>query len=436
MAAHSAYALATAYAATFDVEPYNTFETLFHTGSNLPRFLMEIAVYDGMFNLAQARPGWVEKTLRSLFDWLDDDTALHHLGWTIGQAARVACEIVNITSGQSGPCILTHSSLAKGMSELPSTELTSILSVFSHRAGDANREYKLPYEQTKVDFWFKPLIEQSPGRYILMDRVWCAPAFYEAVVSAVRPRVPNADSFIGLAFERLVKAELEAHGVRVVSGNYNIGSQEGECDAVIETADRIIFVEMKKKPLTRKSRSGNDINLFYDLSESLLAAMCQIGRHEILLFKHGSLELQDGSETYTIERNGRAVERVALSPVEFGGMQDRGVISQVLKTMTTSKLSAVDASNAHSINKVQTKGQELLDQYNELAKIQSDAKGVTFMNCWFLSLGQFLTILQGVSSNDSFQSSLFTTRHIMMGSLDFYFEHAQGLALKAGRKTQ
>jgi len=134
MAAHSAYALATAYAATFDVEPYNTFETLFHTGSNLPRFLMEIAVYDGMFNLAQARPGWVEKTLRSLFEWLDDDTALHHLGWTIGQAARVACEIVNITSGQSGPCIFTHSSLAKGMSELPSTVLTSILSVFSHRA--------------------------------------------------------------------------------------------------------------------------------------------------------------------------------------------------------------------------------------------------------------------------------------------------------------
>jgi len=269
-----------------------------------------------------------------------------------------------------------------------------------------------------------------------MDRVWCAPAFYEAVASSVRPRVPNADSFIGLAFERLVKAELEAHGVRVVSGTYNIGSQEGECDAVIETADRIIFVEMKKKPLTRKSRSGNDINLFYDLSESLLAAMCQIGRHEILLFKHGSIELQDGSETYTVERNGRAVERVALSPVEFGGMQDRGVISQVLKTMTTSKLSAVDASNAHSINKVQKKGQELLDQYNELAKIQSDTKGVTFMNCWFLSLGHFLTILQGVSSNDSFQSSLFTTRHVMMGSLDFYFEHAQGLALKASRKTQ
>ena len=436
MAANSAFALATAYAATFDVEPYNTFDTFFHTGSKLPQFLREIAVYDGMFNLAQARPSWVEKSLRCLFGWLDDDIALQSLGWTIDQAALVASSIFKITGGELGPRLFSVDRLAKQIPGLAPSILTSILSAFSHQAGDVNCEYKLPYEQAEVNFWFKPLIEQSQGTYVLMDRSWCAPAFYEATARAVRDRVPNTDSFIGLAFEKLVKDELAAHGVHVVSGEYSLGNQNGQCDAVIETSDRIIFIEMKKKALTRKSRGGSDVDLFTDLSESLLATMCQIGGHEILLFKHGSLELQDDSTTYVIERNGRAVERLALSPVEFGGFQDRGVISQVLKTMTTSTLSAIDVKNAQRISEVQSKGEKLLKQYEELAKLQPDEEWTAFMNCWFLSFGQFLTILQGVSSNDTFQGSLFTTRHITMGSLDFYFEHAQALALKAGHQPQ
>ncbi len=266
-----------------------------------------------------------------------------------------------------------------------------------------------------------------------MDRSWCAPAFYEAVASAVREKVPETDSSIGLAFERFIKSELTAHGVRTVSGTYSVNGQDGECDAVIETATHIIFIEMKKKPLTRKARSGSDVNLLYDLSESLLAAQCQIGKHELLLVKHGMLNLHDGASNYCIKLNGRAVERVALSPVEFGAMQDRNVISQILTTVMTSRLIATDAKNANQVNKVQKKGEELLRQNKELASLQPAAR-TTFINYWFLSLGHLLTILQGVSTNDSFQSSLFTTRHITMGSLDFYFEHWQALALKASQK--
>ena len=99
-------------------------------------------------------------------------------------------------------------------------------------------------------------------------------------------------------------------------------------------------------------------------------------------------------------------------------------------------LSAIDVKNAQRISEVQSKGEKLLKQYEELAKLQPDEEWTAFMNCWFLSFGQFLTILQGVSSNDTFQGSLFTTRHITMGSLDFYFEHAQALALKAGHQPQ
>lgn len=425
--------LATDYAAAFDLEPYNTFETLFHSGAKLIGFLQEISIYDAMFNLAQARPSSMERVLQGLFDWLDDDVSLQYLGWTVGQATQVLRAILEMTCDVRGPFQFTLNQLVSRLPDINLSSIAAILGVFSHVVA-ANPDYQLPYEQTKVDFWFKPLIEATPNSYILMDRSWCAPAFYEAVVNEVRDKkVPETDSKIGLAFERLVKSELIAHGVSVVSGKYCVNGQEGECDAVIETADCIIFIEMKKKPLTRKARSGDDIELLYDLCESLLAAQCQIGRHELLLVKHGTIDLHDGSSNYCIKLNGRAIERVALSPVEFGALQDRNVISQILSTVMTSKLSATDDKNVKRVNKVQKKGEELRQQYEELASLRPAAKA-PFINYWFLSLGHLLTILQGVSTNESFQSSLFMTRHIIMGSLDFYFEHGQVLAFKASQK--
>ena len=429
--AKDAFSVATAYAATFDLEPYNTFETLFHSGSTLPHFLQEIAVYDGMFNLVQARPSAVEKILRGLFDWFDDATASRELGWTIGQAALVARAILKISRDVHGPFVFTRDNLAAWMPGLPPPALAAILRIFSHQIGTANREYRFPHEQTKVDFWFKPLIEQSPGRYVLMDRAWCAPAFYEAVVSAIREKNPDPDREIGLALEKFAKAELVERGVRVVSGNCSIDGEDGQCDAVVETMDHIIFIEMKKKSLTRPSRSGNTADLFYDLSESLLAAQHQIGKHEFLLYRHGALDLRGDGETHRLERNGRAVERVVLILHDFGAMQDRTVLSQVLETVMTCRMGTADPAYAAKIGRVQKNGEDLLKQHNELAKLRPEPKGPAFMNCWFLSLNQLLVILEGVSSNDSFQKSLFTTRHIVMGSLDFYFEHAQALALKA-----
>lgn len=152
---------------------------------------------------------------------------------------------------------------------------------------------------------------------------------------------------------------------------------------------------------------------------------------ELLLYRHGVLPLRDGGEEYRLERKSRAVERVALSLLDFGAMQDRMVLSQVLDTVMTCRMGTPIPAYAAKIGLVQKNGEALLKQYNELAKLRPEPKAPAFMNCWFLSLNQLLVILDGVSSNDSFQKSLFTTRHIVMGSLDFYFEHAQALALKS-----
>ncbi len=125
VASKKAIELATVYAATFDLEPYNTFETLFNSGSNLPRFLQEVSIYDAMFNIAQARPSSAETVLRGLFDWLDDNVSLQHLGWTVSEAAQVLRVIMKMSHGVHGPFQFTRNKLA---SRLPDINLLSRLS--------------------------------------------------------------------------------------------------------------------------------------------------------------------------------------------------------------------------------------------------------------------------------------------------------------------
>ena len=421
--------LGRAFTALFDIEPYAMLEMLFRAGEPLPQSLQEIAIFDGIFTLIQARPSVVPKTLRGLFCWVDDSTAIKTLGGTIDQVARVANAVLKLAGNLHTPLSFeVHDVNAPGISKLV---VSKLLSKFSHRIGIPNHEYLLPYEQTRVDFGFRPLIETSPGKYVLVNRSWCAPAFYEAVAGALRDdEVVNVDGNIGTALEQYARNELITHGVSVKSGTYRVGGQNGECDAVIETANVVIFIEVKRKLLTRTSRGGQDVDIFVDLSDSLLTAMEQITRHELLLCQHGHLDLERDGVKQRVEWKNRPIERVALSLLDFGAIQHRAVVSQILETVQNARISAKIPGYERQLAKVQKKGEALANLERKLSAYYPLAKGKPFMNCWFLSLGQLLMLLDGVTSNDSFQQSLFTTRHRMTDSFDFYLDHRHMQALR------
>lgn len=421
-AGQEALDLAQAFSATFDIEPYSVFETFFRAGEALPRFLQETAVFDGLFTLVQARPSAVAATLRGLFCWVNDAVAQKAMGGTIEQVALVADAVLKLPGSLHAPLRFRVGEVkAPGISE---SVVSNLLNKFSHDLEAANHEYLLPYEQTKVDFWFKPLIEISPGWYVLMNRSWCAPAFYEAIAGALRQTdVANVDGSIGLALEQYARDALIAHGVSVKSGVYCMDGVDGECDAVIETTDLVIFIEVKRKLLRRTSRSGKDVDIFVDLSDSLLASMKQIAGHELLLCKHGYLDLERDGVTHRVEWKSRSVERVALSLLDFGALQYRTVVSQIMQSLQNTQISAKDPSYATQLAKVQKKGEALANLEKELSTYRPPDKGRPFMNCWFLSLGHLLMLLDGVTSNVSFQQSLFATRHMMTGSLDLYTDH-------------
>ena len=163
----------------------------------------------------------------------------------------------------------------------------------------------------------------------------------------MRAEVDELDHKVGPAIGRFLETEFASHGVPINGGDYDAGREHGECDLVIETPETVIFAEVKKKALTRRSKAGSDADLLLDLAGSLLAAQAQAGWHEVRLRHDGHLDLRRDGIATRLELNDRGVERLAVSLLDFGSFQDRILLKQFLEATLNARFTPA----ATSLNK-------------------------------------------------------------------------------------
>jgi hypothetical protein len=243
---------------------------------------------------------------------------------------------------------------------------------------------------------------------------------------------------MGDYLERFVKAQLQTLKIKYSYGDYSVDSrkyqtsrQQGECDIIIESDDTIIFIEIKKKPLTNNAKGGCDAAIVADLAGSLLDSQIQLGWHEIIIRSEGYLELTPNNEPnnkYRLELNGRSIERVTLTLLDFGGFQDRNFLYQFLQLMlSTSSIDALDSANAKEVinrSKINKKLPIFLQQHEHLKSLNPRQEQFPFYDCWFLSLPQFLILIDDLSEKKSIKKLLDQTKYSSTASLNFYFEYA------------
>jgi hypothetical protein len=412
-----------AFGCLYDLQPYSAFELMFQSADTLVKFLREISLYDSLFTIPQLRPADICNMLRGLFDWVDNAQIQKVCGWTFEQAIEVIDAILRLSPPQK-TVFFREQFLAQEIANVPSSTVKTILDAFTHHAPSPNKDFRMTQDIECLDFPFKPLL-YSGQNYCFLDASWCGGFFYEAIANVLRSIIGSAvDEKIGLAAEKFLKSELTRRGVKYISGKYNHLEQSGECDFVIETTDAIIFIELKKKALTRKARAGSDVYLLLDISSSLIDSQIQLGKHELMIRKLGFLDIEDLSKkTHHIELKGRKIERVALTLLDYGGIQDRRVISQLLTIVINANFNVGDSQYEDKFQKLREKCLKLLSQIIDLKKMGGWDQ-IPFFNCWFLSIPQLLVLLDSVGSNEDFKRELWSTRSITFSSLDFYYELA------------
>jgi hypothetical protein len=200
-----------------------------------------------------------------------------------------------------------------------------------------------------------------------------------------------------------------------------------EVDVALETPKYINFIEVKKKPLTRKSMMGSDYNLLIDLWQSLLDSQVQALRHENHLRAKGQISFESGA---SIVHNARECERISVVMTDFGSLQYRRIIDQALQFFSHAKFSHPEKEVQDKLDELNKKCQLFVSLHKEWATLLGAQPNIPFLSCWFLSLPQFILLLDGVKTVEEFSQNLRKTKHISFMSLDFYSDYSQMMAMQ------
>ena len=422
----------TAFTAIFDVQPYSQIEIFIQRIDNLVKFLHDITVYDSIFTLTQLRPSDVLRILRGLLTWIDRGLFTTTTGLNLEQIFDVIETIIQSANYDRKPTYYDFQSLSSRMPNISHQSLRKILDILSHEKS-ANQNFKLPNDILSVNFQFKPLLKTSNDEYVMLNPSWCSPAFYPAIISFLKQnediaayvkeqfKIDSIDGKIGHQIEEFIKEEFQKKGISCKFGKYKINGIEGECDLVVETKDTIVFIEVKKQELGQKAKSGNQIDIFLNLTRSLIEAQTQLIGHEELIRKFGYLPLKTGSK---INLDGRDVAKVAITLLDFGGFNDRTIVF-LLDLMIRNQIYISDPQYQNQAKEIQNKINKLSGKSAKLNNLSSNnANNSPFFNSWFLSVPQLLVLLDNVNSNDSLKTELWKTRSLSASTLDFYREYS------------
>lgn len=433
--------LATAYAAVIDVQPYYPAVWGTMDAQGLLNYLREQALYDSMFRFPQLRASDVLKICRGAFSFYDSDQQ-NPGGWTLSQAFDIISYLVSPSHDVRGPVVVDERAVRRCLPHIPRAAISIILKeVLSHPAGGPNQHFSLPTDAPTpenkgkgADFYLKPLIRRPGNRYLIIDRSMCGWGYIEALLTALRPHVQDLDSKVGTAMERFIEAEFALRNVEAFGGDYDeVG--HGECDLVVPTPDVLVFLELKKKSLTRLARAGVDAELLLALAGSMLDALAQAGWHELRIERAGSLDLVKDGTTRRVALDGRRIEKVAVGMMDFGSFQDRTVLKQFLEATLNVNFGSSDPAYDKKLKKINAALDQIRDQYNVAHSGNSEVRQ-PFFNCWFMSISQILILLDEVSDSATFKDALWSYRHMVTGTSDLYFEISNMRRIKAEISVQ
>jgi Holliday junction resolvase-like predicted endonuclease len=393
------------FCALFDVEPYHNIENIVLPPRELPAYLGSVALFDHLFAFHQWRPSEAINLIAAILDFVDPERLLGLVGWTLNDALKLTEFALTKASVRDMYCITDEDIIADGIDV---ARWHRMRPHFVHGLGMANRSYLAPRDANKSDFCFKPFIEIHNKQLLLISSSICALAFFEAITRAARDAgYPELDNQMGRALERVAANAFRAHGITpTVHGNKKYKmldpstgkKQEGECDLVVGTLQRIVFVELKKQPHRHVSSTGNALANLIDLSASLFHAQHQLARHERILLHSNHLLFENG---YRLDYGRRGIERMAITLLDYGGLQDKYLLKQLFAALVGADIKAdgIDTDTAKKLSKLNKYMKQLLSEAKALEKLGQSDK-LLFLNCWFLSMPQLLLLLDGVTNAD------------------------------------
>lgn len=422
-----------------NVQEYNVFKHIFLTVESFSDLVSNLVLYDSLFRIPQSNFD-LELKLCQYYFLFEDNFFEETLGFSLDEFL-IVLEDFNQVASRTGNRIMLRLSKKKEYL-LPYNQYLKILNFMSHQ-GNINEDYILPNDYSSIDYFKKPLIKLNQTSFFIPSIPIISPNFYEVLVYSLREPYnmkyeSNLDDLLGDKLESLIESLFDEYGITYISNCKYNKEYEGESDFIIENDESIIIIEVKKKPLVRKSKSGYNYWIFMDLFKSLAKSQVQANKLEYLLKKYGNvqLELKNGS-TYNLSLNERVIKRISLTQFDYGSLYNPHFVKFFLYTLINGKY--VLESDDVRFHKEFDKIKEIIEEYAE-SYIQLDIPSEEFnyfaqFNTNFLSLSQLYEVIKRSTDNNSFHENL-PKNYMETGTFDWFFEYNKFLNIKKMRDDE
>ena len=422
-----------------NVQEYNVFTHIFPTVESFSDLVSNLVLYDSLFRVPQSNFDLELKLCQSYFSF-EDNFFEETLGFSLDEFLIVLKDFNQIAS-RTGNRIMLRLSKKKEY-PLPYDQYLKILNFMSHQ-GNINEGYLLPNDYSSIDYFKKPLIKLNQTSFFIPSIPIISPNFYEVLAYSLRKPYNrkyglNLDDLLGDKLESLIGSLFDEYGITYISNCKYDKEYEGESDFIIENDESIILIEVKKKPLVRKSKSGYNYWIFMDLFKSLAKSQVQANKLEYLLKKYGNveLELKNGSN-YNLSLNERLIKRISLTQLDYGSLYNPHFVKFFLYTLINGKyvLESDDVKFQKEFDNIK----KIIEEYEE-SYIQLDIPSEEFdyfaqSNTYFLSLSQLYEVIKRSSDNNSFHENL-PKNYMETGTFDWFFEYSKFRTIKKMRDDE
>lgn len=405
--------LAIDLAAVFDCQRYGPFEQLEIAPNDIPRALVDALLWREIFALPQAPPLVISHLRAALADTLTPADE-QHLPVSI---AALLTEIDTALQRSADGRLSLH---PRAQIELTSPLLWRLS---RGQADRVNQSYLDPLSPDQRNHDRLIFFDVDARHVATLPRSMLTSAACEVIFQLIWSTLPRkrANTVVGAIMERAIARACEGKAPIVKSREvYYVGSQVFEIDAATRDGDRFVLVETKAKSLTAKARTGNLFRFLSDYSDSYLAMLQQLARHEAHL-RAGVTPLSMEGEQLD---NARPV-KVAISPLSFGPVSDKTLASSLVRAYARNYAIPLTADPA-SAEIVDGFNKAVKDALTQITRVAPKRDGVADLfayvtDVFWVDLGQFLYVMdRALSAWDAF----YPLRHITFSTRDFWTEVA------------
>lgn len=413
--------LATDFAAAMNCQRYSQYEEMDIYPANAWRVLRNSLLWREIFVLPQVPPQALP-SLREAFQALIPPEEERLFDWRFDAAFD---ELDDLLSRSVNHKLTIHPRLAMART------YPNLWKIGIGEVGRVNSPYTSPTAggaRNQSSFIFfahdKDNVLTLPAPFL--REAFCQAAFTQIWGKLQRRR---AEDIVGKIFERALQRACQGKAANVHAGaEYIVGKQTFEIDVATRDGERIVFFETKAKSLTNRARSGDMMAFYADYTDSYLAIVLQLVRHEDYL-RQGLTPLTTPGE---VCHDFRPL-KVAVSPLSYGPVSDKMLASGLLRSFANIVLQPVSSDPV--AKKVTDNFNKVVRQvYDVIQKLAPKNKDGTinlfayFLDVFWLDLGQVLYVLDRANNIvDAFtplQFVTFTTRDFWT---EVAFANSQGL---------